>query len=42
LPELRSLRVGTCCRHGKIQEPTAKDSEAASATVLTSCRVPVA
>lgn len=50
LPELRSLRVGTCCRHGKIQEPTAKDRCMAmpkrkivrQRQLLTSCRVPVA
>jgi len=49
LPELRSLRVGACCRHGKIQEPTAEDRCMAmpkqkivrQRQLLTSSRVPV-
>jgi hypothetical protein len=49
LPELRSLRVGACCRHGKIQEPTAKDRCMAmpkqkivrQRQLLASSRVPV-
>ena len=49
LPELRSLWVGACCRHGKIQEPTAEDRYMAmpkrkivrQRQLLTSSRVPV-
>lgn len=49
LPELRSLWVGACCRHGKIQEPTAEDRYMAmpkrkivrQRQLLTSSRVPM-